>query len=325
MNQGAIAFYATPVLRRLPVATVRFSAESPDPLDKLDLKDKGYPNVHSIVKRALLPENFLGEGYYKKVFDIPGTEYVLVIPIPFHLQPEEDPFPGINAGQQVASLGPMKLVRKQKGEPNGALHWRNPPVSEAKNRARHRKFLKLVSAMPQKAFDQLAKNLSAVNQAGFKWDGGNPNNLLVDEAHQSLNLIDVDPKNVKSDPLENDNLTTMMLGLTDSLFAFPREKARPNPGLVALRRKIFEKAVKACLKTGLPLSARDNFAYREHWPGFSLKAILWLCGEDLSADQVDRLLKALKKAASIKNAPPAKRPSFPNVWSLLRKLKKTPG
>lgn len=179
-----------------------------------------YP--HRLVDVMKDEENILGKGFSNTVYKIPGNnDYVLRVSnasainiddlSDYSLEDVEDKNLDGNYGQCIAKITSSDfrkpdifVLRKQTGITNG-----NPPSSviyfengdlkpgelpyEAYDRKEHyAKSLQILADMPQEAYDNVVYNLSKLGDMGYKFDYYNPNNFLLDEEGEQINIIDLE-------------------------------------------------------------------------------------------------------------------------------------
>lgn len=173
------------------------------------------------------PQNKLGEGFTHSVYSIPDNdEYVLRVSNYFDpdiidfsnpiVKDTEDKDLEINIGQEIAELKykrkdypgtfeRISVLRKQKGKSIGVPPFETMcyPDSEhlrpgkncyesQENREKYASSIKAVAKLPLSAYEQLLDNVTEAYNHGYYFDYLNSNNILYDEASQSLNLIDME-------------------------------------------------------------------------------------------------------------------------------------
>ncbi|MDD3419417.1 MAG: hypothetical protein PHE78_02325 [Candidatus Gastranaerophilales bacterium] len=152
------------------------------------------------------PWNYIGEGRHNIVYSIPGNDVFLLRINKKHLDSlrqknpltkSENPFPEINIGQKVGQIGKhIQVIIKQNGFSNGIpsrmfLDSYKPTPQEIV--PWYIENLKAIANMPQKAYNNLAKEIKTVTKKKYFFDFYNPNNILIDEKKQEFNLVDIEP------------------------------------------------------------------------------------------------------------------------------------
>ncbi len=168
-------------------------------------------------------DNELGRGYYHIVYKIPKQpDYVLRVPLKFNpnkyqnaelsISESEDKSLKFNAGQKMAvitlkndnSKGKVNLeiLKKQKGIPLGVMPYSVydkakktidvPDYDSKEMKEKHEKSLEIISSFPLSSYEKLIENIQKARKSNYSFDYFNSNNILYDEASQSLNLIDLE-------------------------------------------------------------------------------------------------------------------------------------
>lgn len=175
------------------------------------------------VKGSIREENLIGSGFSNTVYKIDGTDdYVIrisrtagkdaIISGEYETEDVEDKALTGNYGQVVALLTPkdrinaptIEILKKQSGITNGnppssAIYFENGDLRpgeatyEALERKEHyAKTLQILADMPQSAYEDLIDKFEELDRAGYRFDYYNPNNFLLDEENQSINIIDLE-------------------------------------------------------------------------------------------------------------------------------------
>ncbi len=142
--------------------------------------------------------------------------------------------------------------------------------TDARAYYKNNKCLSRVAKIPQKSFDEIAKDLKELDKGSFyghnrKFDFDNPNNfLLIDDKIRVVD--DLEYRENKPNTI-NDMLTAFILKLNAITSAHFDEK------LIAERRNVFKKCVIACEKSELPLNGMENDRINEvlHFTNFKTK------------------------------------------------------
>lgn len=251
-----------------------------------------YNLVEKAPKILCNEENLLGKGYSHSVYKIPDCDdYVLRIassrnPGDFSkesikLTEVEDNL-DVNIGQVVGFihgddnfLGVIQILKKQAGTPIG-----NPPseiifiedtdilrpgeeIYESKNRKnKYAKSLKELADLPVESYEKLIKDLQKASDKGYYFDYLNSNNLLVDSKNKSINLIDMEQKNIKPNYLD------LLYALTNecyrnTFFSNCGEKVSDEELNVAFKnlQNIITKYLEAMKNTGAKFDF-DNISYQ---------------------------------------------------------------
>ncbi len=147
--------------------------------------------------------NFIHSGVEHNVYHIPAIpEYVLRVARSTEppvigaqaLEAVPDPLPGENFGQPIALINNrLEVLKRVNGEPYGVLPgsvFGRSIEDEQLEAALHYDGIRRIASFPQQAYDNLAKRLITAANAGLKFDGMNPNNILLDAKRGALNPID---------------------------------------------------------------------------------------------------------------------------------------
>jgi len=274
--------------------------------------------VHSVLRN----NNKLGEGSRASVYRIPALPaYVLNVCHELNddtlhsetgISAIQDCLPGLNIGQPVASMygGYACILRFQQGI-NSRIPFRRffakygideilgddlPMQAEdlLPYRSLYISHLRIISDLPQRAYDQLASHIIQIQQNGLFLDPCSLN-LLVDIDSKSFSTVD---HQECIGPYEN--VLGMICLLMDTMFVHMDEHAiyksdlvvrtslANDPELVRMRRRILKKALNAAIKFGLkwPSEACPKNVFGFHQSSFDLRYAFRLAG---MADRYDEI------------------------------------
>ncbi len=175
----------------------------------------------------------LGSGFSHKTYLIPDNEdYILrtdVIDISdldfnkIDIQDTEDKNLDINIGQQVAVINvnskgkypipyQIEVLKKQTGksvgvppyqaiaiEGLGQLRQGEKPYEDISRKETFAKSLDELAQLPVSAYEKLIDDIQKAGECGYSLDYLNSNNILYDSATQSINLIDMEKRQIKPD------------------------------------------------------------------------------------------------------------------------------
>lgn len=201
----------------------------------------------------------LGRGGNATVYDISDRpEEVLRVPngmdpatVNFDdFVPVVDPYEGIKVGQAIAidpSTG-ASLRQKQAGEPAGMTH--TEMTNQEEDDAKYANRINMAAAMPQYAYDTLAREIKKVNKRGGAFDPSKANNLLIDKAGKRFNMVDITDRT----PGSLNTMADFLLPLVGNTYGWRYKGADLSPA----RRRIIEKAAKAAKRVGLTFTTPDN-------------------------------------------------------------------
>lgn len=175
------------------------------------------------LKESLSADNFLGKGFNNSVFKIKGNDdYVLRVRnscsgdfdtgfSDYTIKDKQDKNLKGNFGQTVALISSsdyhkpqIEVLMKQQGITNcnpppsaiyhedGTLRADEAPYEATERKEHYAKCLEILANMPQGAYDKLVSELTEIGDAGYKFDYYNPNNFLLDEENESINIIDLE-------------------------------------------------------------------------------------------------------------------------------------
>ena len=106
----------------------------------------------------------------------------------------ETDFDEMNMGEAIAGIGDhVKILKKAEGTPHSFKDW-------AVRRAEKRKIepeeaetflsdIKQIAEFPQESYNELAKQIHRLEDAGYKANSLNPNNCLIDYKNKKINII----------------------------------------------------------------------------------------------------------------------------------------
>jgi hypothetical protein len=242
-NPGA----AQPLTSRALVYAQRFAA---DPQARRAVQD---------------PALLVGKGGNASVYALPG-EPDLVIRVEdgrwstptTDLTPRAEPNPlgDTNVGQALARTGNITILLRQYGFPAGMT--RSEPAFKGLDRDEiYVDRIRAAAAMPQSAYDQVARDLLRANAVGLQWDPSKSNNILIDPDHGRFGLVDLSPQQgtYASTAAE---VVACLVGNTHA-YAAPQTEVPLRP----YRKLIIQKMMQAADSTGLPRTFPNDssFAY----------------------------------------------------------------
>jgi len=214
------------------------------------LKDKKL-SPEAFIKSVKESNIYLGEGTSCKVFGIPGNEnYVVKFPLKNvevgPLKEVLDEFPELNIGQAIATIGNIKISKRQSGIEAG-IPYKARQTGGIENVFTYLKHLSRTANMPQSAYDELAFTFKKLNEHDLYFDLANPNNILVDEKNKKFNLVD-DLTEITHEKDYN-NFLSLAAPLVDTFYA---RQLSYNDDLTSLWNTIVTKCIIASKKAGLP-------------------------------------------------------------------------
>jgi hypothetical protein len=232
-----------------------------------ELEQAGKKIVESLGAVEKREAQFLGAGGNGAVYNLPlaGCEnYVVKVPQGFHWDPHCDslkqiaelpnPFPNLNVGQGVMQIGPLEILQRQEGIAGGVPNaiWQRGKGDPALIRQTLLDHLERTGSLPQAAYDDLARQIRVVNEAGYCFDAGKANNLLINPKTKRFGLVDITDnfdagKNTIQDVLNRPLLVNhYTLG-----GRIPAEQLAP------MRREILEKWTEAAVKERIAYQPSD--------------------------------------------------------------------
>lgn len=259
-------------------------ANHPSGEDFLEKFKQSALSEEDFIRLARNSGKFLGDSYTVRVFTIPvdGMEkYCIKIPKyngnGKQVEVIKDIFPGENYGQAVAKIGNCQVLLKVEGKACGIPQW-NETLSRAGIEKIYGDYLVEAAAMPQKAYDDLAKKLHKVR---YRFDA-HSNNILMDLKKKKFNMVDVDTKEI--DPPAS--FHEMTRALVDSYRI--HKYGLNDESFVKQRKIILEKCIQASLNTGCLYPHNDKEPY-------NIDVTFEMCGMKGKWGNVrDRLNKAKK-------------------------------
>lgn len=260
--------------------------------DLVDLKDTLVKSRKKITKKHRL----LGQGWRGQVYQI-DEKYALKTPsffrqgfkIPF-FNKEFQPHLKCYYGDQIATFGDYGILRNiGKHTPIGIPH----AMSNSKttlyteiNRYYEEKFLPMFASLPQKAFDDVAKDCQTLNlledkNTGLRYifDFANPNNFVIKGKKILITDDIICAENVN-------NTTADLLRAMINYREFGVQN-KHNEKTTPYFREIFKKIVLAGVKEGLPLGLNDKKCY---W----VNCAETLCQANKNADEIISEIANLK-------------------------------
>lgn len=185
--------------------------------------------------------NYIACGTNNEVYRIDGLEGYLArkplrsgVPRQGQLEKVADIFAGKNIGQPVARVGWIEVLIKQNGVSLAI------PGSLLRDEGYKLERLRVLSSLPQKAFDDLAYSLIELNDRELFFDPV-PGNLMIDEARAEIGLIDV----IRCHSSFRNDMESLVAALLRQLATMEQ---RPEYG------QVLDKIKLAALRTGLPES-----------------------------------------------------------------------
>lgn len=232
-------------------------------------------NVEEIVDST---GEYLGSGFEGTTYGIPGTDKWVVkedkrSAISFYKteKPQiveiKDKAPSLNIGQMIAYIKKpisknatrtLYILKRQKGHSFGVPYDISTTVSK-ENIDMHISSLKKMSSLPLEAYSDMIDDVITANNAGFKFDYYNPNNILIDEDNKKIGFVDVTEEDIY--PLKN-QLPDILYCMLDGEFAINFNRSANSIGrkFEAQRysNEIFSKFIMALEKKGIKLDKSLN-------------------------------------------------------------------
>ena len=161
-----------------------------------------------------------------------------------------------NVGQPLARTGNITILLRQYGFPAGMMR-REPAFASPDRDDIYVDRIRAAAAMPQSAYDQVARDLLHVNAVGLQWDPSNSNNILIDPDHGRFGLVDLSPQHGTYAPTAAE-VVTCLVGNTHA-YAAPQTEVPLRP----YRKLIIQKMMQAADNVGLPRTFPNDssFAY----------------------------------------------------------------
>lgn len=201
------------ISRSLATDTVSFSGKTDiiNPLWKTFCKEveQNYKNktINTVISENFSKkENKLGEGFEKIVFKISKIDDYVGAFLKESKTPENAPFVGIKDplpkfyfGQPLGGNDKYIIMKRIYGSQHSIDDWwhKFSGVSlydRMLNQNDAKIFLekiKKIKDFPMESYIDLAKQVKYLTDNNIKMDGGNPNNLMVDNIHKKFQIIDL--------------------------------------------------------------------------------------------------------------------------------------
>lgn len=208
-------------------------------------------HFQKVFKAKKQASNKLGQGAYGKVYRI-DDYYVFKVyqnktQNNFALKyPKENLFSNLKNyyGKVIAKFGQIEIIKNVTHNKNNFLELANPATNGIK---KYNKVLKEFLNLPQKAFDNLAKDfveLNKIHKANlfYKFDTNNPNNFI--KVGNSIRIVD----DIDWVPSREPN----------DIYSFMRIFIKED-GNVNLKKQILQKCILACEKNKIPIN--DTYDY----------------------------------------------------------------
>lgn len=260
--------------------------------------------LFNFITQKMRPNRSVGEGFHGRVYKI-DDKYVLKKSIFVNTDTLEfeyitkQKFKALKTyyGEPVAKISGMSILKNV--APNGTHATVGVPTEFTKRNltdecyAYYNMFsLPQLADVPQKAFDNIAKDFKTLNKMGrgannYQFDFLNPNNFVI--SGKSLRITD----EIISTLHPNSNSISKMLDvfINNIGFRLPAIYSRKNVGM---RRNILDKIILAGMREKLPFGNTDKDMY--NWKS----AINKLCQYKTPASKVHSDLKTLQKIPSAK-------------------------
>lgn len=207
-DDGAAVMGITPLYvtfdQPVPFSIIPRNASGEAPVANFNNFVSDGPSRSDIVE-SIKTENLLGEGYSNKVYSVDGSDdFVVRIPkikdpqasMQAHFTPVADFWPSRNLGQPIARLGDIEVLKKvqgraiEAGPADAGLRQRVRNMIARENpQAKHARQERIIAAMPQAAYDDLAKTMLGLIQRGKHFDAVNPGNVLIN--NKGFSLVDI--------------------------------------------------------------------------------------------------------------------------------------
>ena len=280
-----------------------FSKELDVVLDKHRVSKKESVKLTSMFNEFLAKhlntvDGFLGSGFQGRVYNI-DNKYALKLPYTevCHFVFEKIPkrkFAGLKTyyGEPVAKFCDASVLKNvsssghhiQVGIPSGMLMR---SADDERKFYYEKIYLPQFAAVPQRAFDALAKDFNTLNKMGhrgnnYTFDFQNPNNFVL--VGSTLRITD----EISTTSIKNPNSMAEMLSLflskmsKDSFYPYSKEAEAP-------RKELFKKIILAGMKHNLEIGtcSYDRILWQD--------AVEDLCKLKVSGDGVISTLKAMQK------------------------------
>lgn len=246
-------------------------------------------------KKVAKKHRLLGKGYKGAVYQI-DSKYALKVPnffrqgfkLPYFLTGFSD-FLKCYFGDQIATFGDYKILKNiGKHTPVGIPHSMDKDITLSIEREKYynETFLPKFTQIPQKAFDDVAKDCRLLNEFDdggaklkYKFDFVNPNNFVL-KGDKILITDEIICTN-----FENNNLS----GLLQSMLNYKEigNQTSSDEKTLPLFRTLYKKIILAGMKEKLPLGYSQN---KHAWTHCTED----LCKANTSADTVIKKLSNFK-------------------------------
>ena len=240
-------------------------------------------------ERNIKEENLLGEGLESTVYEFDDPKLskwaLKVMKEDFNKVPprslvteKEDPFPGKNRGQIIASVGcRYYILKKIDGEPHSVTNWKEHIDNEShvtqEETQEFAKSLEKIASFPQRSFDNYAHQLKALDENGYKQDSMNPNNLLIDYTNKKISIIDYFKKDNEWHKNSKYDLINSILDFSLFEAFYNTANEADKSSMLKSSKKIIEKCTKAAIKDGISLDIYDYIGFLtevDKWFGYKI-------------------------------------------------------
>lgn len=234
-----------------------------DDSDIIEISDK----FKQVLKTRINNKHLLGEGTRGKIYKI-DSEYVLKLPLEenqkykFSLGKKIYTDLKTYFGETIASFGKIKIIRNVsktgKQKPIGLPYTQKWLTSTQKTNYYENICFPQLQKLPQKAFDELAKDCALLNSkhVGCKFDYANPNNFII--VGNKVKIVDSITDSFLQTP--NDFVSLLKPFLWNMGCG---EEAIFSPKLLKSRREVFSKILLASIKHNLPISHGEEYILEE--------------------------------------------------------------
>lgn len=262
--------------------------------DLIDLKDTLVKSRKAITK----PHRLLGQGWKGQVYQI-DEKYALKAPAFFrkgfkmpYFSNEFRPHLKCYYGDQIAIFGDYVILHNiGKHTPVGiplAMSNSNTTLSTEITHYYEEKFLPMFASLPQKAFNNIAKDCNTLNRledsnTGLRYifDYANPNNFVIKN-----NKILITDEIICQNKVGNSTADLLRAMINYKEFGV---KNQSNENTLPYFREIYKKIVLAGVKEGLPLGIPDK---KTHWE----LATETICKANKNTNEVINTISDLKYA-----------------------------
>ena len=226
-------------------------------------------SINEYIAKSIIPVNLLGSGTQQTAYSINNTEkYVIKIPNdgfrPGDIKKVEDDFPKLNLGQAIVTVGNAKICKKQKGIIS-SISYKDRICGSKNNINTYLSHIKRTAGLNQSAYDDFAFTLSELNKREMMFDCFNPNNVLIDESDQKINIVD-DLTEFSSDN-DSNNVLSMIASLIDVRYMV---QVPNKEEIIPYWQNIIHKCNIAANKANLPVPNKDlsSLSYALKMAGF---------------------------------------------------------